>query len=295
MVFIWPPLKNPFKLRVLIPSSNLEISSTLREKTEFIGRIARAAAIFKVDELVVLDDSPENTPIFIAILKYLLTSPYLRKKLIPLTKELRYAGLLPPLNIVTHNPENKQLSLGDLREGLVKVSWGRGAKVFIGAKEDCILRCKRKISPNERVIVRVININPLRCEEVSPSEIPEYTGFKVSSINTERINKILKGVIIITSKQGRELGKGLLKAIESDIAEKGEITILFGNSFFDFDEILVKIAADKRSSVIENIKYRVNSIPGQGVLSVRTDEALTATLAIFNSYLRMGRRFKGKT
>jgi predicted SPOUT superfamily RNA methylase MTH1 len=293
MVFIWPPLKNPFELRVLIPSSNLDIYPTLREKTEFIGRIARAAAIFKVDELIILDDSPENTPIFIMALKYLLTAPYLRKKLIPLTKELRYVGLLPPLNIVTHNPENRQLSLGDLREGLVKVSWGSRAKVFIGAKEDCILRSERKISPNERVIVRVINVNPLRCKEVRPSEIPEYIGFKVSSIDAKRVHKVLKGVVIITSKQGRELGKGLLKAIESDLAEKGGITILFGNSSFDFDEILARTTADKRSSI--NVEYKVNSIPGQGVLSVMTDEALMATLAIFNSYLRMGRRFKGKT
>ncbi len=295
MVFKWPPLKNPFKLRVVIPSSNLGIYSTLREKTEFIGRIARASATFKIEELTILNDSPENTPIFIMVLRYLLTAPYLRKKLIPLTKELRYAGLLPPLSIVTHNPGNKELSLGDLREGLVKVSWGSKAKVFIGVRESCLTKSERRISPNERILVRIVNINPLRCREVRPSEIPEYTGFEVSSVDAKEIHKVLRGVVILTSKQGKELGKGLLRAIENDIAKKNEATFLFGNSFLDFDEIFASSMRKENKQSNIDVDYKINSIPGQGVLTVRTDEALTATLAIFNFYFQARGRSKGKT
>lgn len=106
------------------------------------GRIARALAVFSVDEIVIYDDSPpESRPRavdqdrytgdidpchFIAhVLSYLETPPFMRKALFPLHDNLAKAGLLPSLDMPHHPHKDEWLPY---REGFTVKGRPEGGK-----------------------------------------------------------------------------------------------------------------------------------------------------------------------
>lgn len=288
MVFNWPPKKRSFKLNVVIPSSNLRVYPTFREKTEFVGRIARALATYRVNNVIIVNDegpSGKDSSSFMGIvLSYLMVPPYLRKKLVPLTKELRFAGLLPPINVFVHNPENRFPVANELREGVVTKSWGTRARVFIGHREGCATDSPRIMRPGERILVRVISTDPLRCREEDPEKVTEYVGYRVYEVTEVNglpsfLSRIGAGITVLTTKNGETISGRVAKALLKDVWEAGALTLLFGNPSEDFDRL---IPGQVRQSL--QIRYRLNFIPGQGVLSVRTDEALHSVLAVINVF-----------
>ncbi|CAO3689661.1 unnamed protein product [Rhizopus stolonifer] len=73
-----------------------------------------------VDEVVIYEDkvpqSKINSSLFLArIFQYMETPPYLRKALVPISPDLRFAGLLSPLD-VPHHPGKDEMTL--YREGV---------------------------------------------------------------------------------------------------------------------------------------------------------------------------------
>ena len=114
------------KLAIAIPASVISDTPHLREKTSKIGLIGRAAAIFRVDEIIVYPDNPKANQVrdldFISLLlNYLETPQYLRKRLFKLEPSLQFAGILPPLR-TPHHPvsgKTRDLKVGEYREGLV--------------------------------------------------------------------------------------------------------------------------------------------------------------------------------
>lgn len=101
---------------------NLYSAQTPELQTLLVGQIARALAVFCVDEVVIFDDGQTATSnsnvdetqdnsytgytdpnYFLAhILAYLETPPYLRKQLFPMHPDLRFAGSLPSLDMPHH-------------------------------------------------------------------------------------------------------------------------------------------------------------------------------------------------
>ncbi len=74
------------KLAVAIPAPVVSDTPHLREKTSKIGLIGRAAAIFRVDEIVVYVDNPKvnqraDVDLIATLLEYMETPQYLRKRL----------------------------------------------------------------------------------------------------------------------------------------------------------------------------------------------------------------------
>lgn len=106
------------------------------QKTFLAGTIARALAVFSVDEVVIFDDDNPPRPgrifddlttdeytatkdpsHFLAhLLSYLETPPHLRKHLFPMHPNLRTAGTLPSLDM-PHHPRADEWC--DYREGVV--------------------------------------------------------------------------------------------------------------------------------------------------------------------------------
>jgi predicted SPOUT superfamily RNA methylase MTH1 len=106
------------------------------QKTFLAGMIARALAVFSVDEVVIFDDDNRPRPSrifddantdeytatkhpshFLAhILSYVETPPYLRKYLFPMHPNLRTAGTLPSLDMPHHCRADEWC---DYREGVV--------------------------------------------------------------------------------------------------------------------------------------------------------------------------------
>jgi len=90
------------ELSIAIPASLISDVPHLREKTNRIGMIGRALAIFRVDEVIIyLDRTNENqqhdAELISTILSYMETPQYLRKRLFPIMSSLKYASVLPPL------------------------------------------------------------------------------------------------------------------------------------------------------------------------------------------------------
>ena len=104
----------------------------------FHCQIARVAAVFNVDEVVVVDDSRDAgegrigaaAALFARVLQYLETPQYLRKALVPVHPDLKFAGALPPLDAPHHL---RATEWGPFREGVVLGSAsGAGSTVDVG-------------------------------------------------------------------------------------------------------------------------------------------------------------------
>ncbi|MCX8184293.1 MAG: putative RNA uridine N3 methyltransferase [Sulfolobales archaeon] len=277
-MFKWPPPRRRTSIAVVIPSSNLSLYRDLRLKTRVIGEIARALSVFRVSALGVFrdpDSASGDHRLLLKISKYMLVPPYLRVKTYSLDRDLRFVGLLPPLAIYPHNPENRPIAAGDIRFGLIVSELGL---VDVGFEKLCRLVEARHVRPGKIVLVRVNSVDPLICSEILDSHI--YTGYNVVNIpNWKKLRRFLKthDFVINTSKKGRPLNHILER---EDFLQKlrntRSICLLFGNPEKDFDELI---------EVDLKIDITVNFIPHQGTLTVRTYEALISTLTILNTLL----------
>lgn len=104
-----PEGAEPPTVSIAVAGSIIDNTQSLQLATALAGQIARAAAIFRVDEVVAFDDGEpgpgrgrrwrgegggESGGAFLArVLQYLETPQYLRKALIPMHPDLRYAGV----------------------------------------------------------------------------------------------------------------------------------------------------------------------------------------------------------
>ena len=71
--------KRKVKLTIAIPASIVAEFKGLREKTEIIGRLARSAAVFRVEEIVIYPNEPNEAQLVKTLLSYVETPRYLRK------------------------------------------------------------------------------------------------------------------------------------------------------------------------------------------------------------------------
>ncbi len=67
------PSRRGIRLSVAVPASLVSEYVNLRDKTEVIGRLARSAAIFRVDEIVIYPDQPDESSLIKLILGYIET------------------------------------------------------------------------------------------------------------------------------------------------------------------------------------------------------------------------------
>src|SRR5881628_899858 len=101
------PPRRPQRLSVALPASFTRDIPHLREKTGRVGIIARALAIFRVDEVVVYNDgndriSKQEGRLFEKLLVYQETPQYMRRELFTRDPDLQFAGTLPPLRLPSH-------------------------------------------------------------------------------------------------------------------------------------------------------------------------------------------------
>src|SRR3972149_246211 len=136
------------KLAIAIPASVISDTPHLREKTSKIGLIGRAAATFRVDEIIVYPDGAGNdkqrreADLIATLLEYMETPQYLRKRLFKLDPRLQFAGILPPLR-TPHHPligKSEDLNVGEYREGVTLAKTKEGSLVDIGVEHPALLR-----------------------------------------------------------------------------------------------------------------------------------------------------------
>ena len=203
---------NKKKLAIAIPASVISDTPHLREKTSKIGLIGRAAAIFRVDEIIVYPDNIKvnqgrEIDLIATLLAYMETPQYLRKRLLKLEPRLQFAGILPPLR-TPHHPLNKKarnLKAGEYREGVVLSETREGLLVDIGVERPALLR-EKQFAVDRRVTLQIVKVGEqIEVQAVSRDEVPVYWGYAVSA-ERRSFGKLVKNgkfdLTIATSKFG---------------------------------------------------------------------------------------------
>ena len=266
------------KLSVAIPESALSDESLKIDKTRKISILARACSIFKIDTIYVYQDGgnyKQDGNLLVMILKYLETPQFLRRRLFPKMNDLKFAGVLQPLKIPSHNtPANsKKIVRGDVREGIIVSVKG---KKFVDVGINQLIQFYGRTSMGKRITVQFKEGYPkLSIKEIEKSEAPSYWGYAVKErANLYSILSEWKGSIIITSRKGKTATKEQLsKYTQSD----EPVLVAFGSPEKGIHEIL-----GGKMKNVQNAKS-LNFFPNQATETVRLEEALLGTLAIINA------------
>jgi methyltransferase len=277
------------KLSIAIPASTISDTPHLREKTAKLGLIGRAAAIFRVDEIIVYPDCPKvdqrrDLDFMALLLNYLETPQYLRKQLFKLEPDLEYAGILPPLR-TPHHPlsgKTKHLKVGEYREGVVLSETKEGLVVDIGVQQPALLR-QKQFAVGDRLTMQVVNIGKqIDVQTVSREAVPQYWGYRV------RVEQRSFGQLAVEAGFDLRIATARIGDNFKDVVDK--ISEAWGNSqrvlvaFGAPSRGLHEIVQDEGLNLTALADFTVNMIPGQGTVTVRTEEALFASLAILNMH-----------
>jgi predicted SPOUT superfamily RNA methylase MTH1 len=282
------PLKRPFNFAIAIPASLTSDIPHLREKTFRIGLIARAAAIFRVDEIVVYPDMPSvnqasDIKLIQTILSYMETPQYLRKRLFKILPELQYAGALPPLRTPHHPTANKtkNLAIGEYREGVVLSQSKQSSLIDIGVEEPALVQGATR-SINTRVTVKIAELNEQpKAVFVDPEEIKIYWGYKVSISNIpfrQLLRKRQFDLVIATSRKGKPVTT-VLDVLSETLRSSRKVLVAFGAPTQGLPEITLR----EHVKLDDVVDFVVNTVPNQATETVRTEEAVYVTLSILNA------------
>ena len=281
---------------IALPGSILASVPSDELKTYVVGQVARAAAIFNINELIIFNESsnPHSTTardinsMFVSVLQYLETPQYLRKLLFPKHTDLQHVGILHPLNCPHHM---KQDEWSEYREGVVldrpsKKKKQVGSYVNVGLTKDA--RVDMCLQPGVRVTVKLQDLEVSRDEHkhyrgsvvspLEPSDRGTYWGYAVryaesfSSVFSESSYSQQYDLIIGTSDKGGDIRSVVFP-------EKfRHCLIVFGG----LAGLEASLEGDDELAV-ENVKllfdFYLNCCPRQGCKTIRTEEAIFITLS----------------
>ncbi|CAM8911846.1 unnamed protein product [Rhodiola kirilowii] len=156
---------------IAVAGSIIDNAQSLELATSLASQIARAATIFRIDEVVVFNskstsaDESEFTlettgedsgaAFLIRVLRYLETPQYLRRALFPMHNSLRFVGMLPPLDAPHHLRKHEW---APYREGVTlseKPSNSHGTLVDVGLHKAIVI--DKLLEPGVRVTVAMGN------------------------------------------------------------------------------------------------------------------------------------------
>jgi predicted SPOUT superfamily RNA methylase MTH1 len=277
----------------LVPSSLVREARDKREATRKLGYVARAATVFRIDRLVVFPDSAGERRwgggFVRTVLAYAATPPYLRKEVWGRRDELEYVGVLPPLRAVTQTGSGSNGS-GSLRQGIVTEVGSDGrVRVNCGLQHpiSLVVPSNMTVDEGERVTIRVSSREPLRARIID-EPLP---GISVERAELDTvIARPDAGLRIASSRYGEELTTSRLGDLHSQL--NGEYTVAFGAPERGLPEILGVDrdtvnnidASDETNDEPDRSRFDLwlNTVPNQGSETVRTEEAMFATLACLN-------------
>ncbi|KAK0730078.1 putative RNA methyltransferase [Lasiosphaeris hirsuta] len=295
-----PTVPREWTVSVAIPTSIITDCVTREQRTTYAGRVARALAVFAVDEIIVYDDSPmhqrphnvdedaftgDTDPAHFLehLLTYLETPPFMRKTLFPLHPNLRSQGLLPSLDMPHHPHKDEWLPY---REGMTlegQAKGGKGTLVDIGMPNTVTI--SESIPPRTRVTLKMPDDGTSAPEPVHPAaprtEAGYFWGFSVrkaitlSNVFTQSPYEEGYDISIGTSERGIPLSKAFPDHKETNFTH---LLIVFGGprgleyaAMNDPELAELGIAGARTRELFDNW---VNILPNQGSRTIRTDEAM---------------------
>jgi methyltransferase len=257
---------------VSIPDTILEEQESLREKTAKLGQVARYCSLFGVDAIRVFHDprGRGESSFIKRVLEFLETPQYLRRRLFPLSEDLRFAGLLPPLRIPSHKAKVPlgRLQAGEFREGVVLAD---GFSVDAGLDVSVTLR--KKETPQKRITLRISSASNSRVEgtPVDRRDVTTYWGYSVEVSGTgSLLADPAFPLKVATSRHGDPVAR-VARGLRKDLQGSGAVMLLFGSPSRGLFETVGK---DLRSKV----SYVVNLFPEQNVVTARSEEAILSAL-----------------
>ncbi len=277
-------MKRRNSITIAVPASMVSEIHGLRDKTAVLGQLGRAAAIYRVDQIIIYRDQPDESLTMKYILGYLETPQYLRKHLFEVRPELQYAGTLPPLRAPHHTPEEKlsEIKIGDFREGVVLGGSDFSYNVDVGLNVPMKVRGKPP-TKGSRIITEVMQVEPeLSGRSVKKKDVPEYWGYDLRG-SKGRLSDLAHSpewdLTIATSRIGEDI-ISVKDRLESDLSKAEKTLIVFGSYKEGVGEMIRK--EGRRAEEI--FDYILNTVPNQGTATVRTEEAVMSTLAILNIF-----------
>jgi predicted SPOUT superfamily RNA methylase MTH1 len=280
------------KITIAIPASIISDTPHLREKTSKIGLIARTAAIFKIHQIIIYPDDhrinqTQDLNLIEKLLNYIETPQYLRKNLFKIEPDLQYAGILPPLR-TPHHPtsgKNRDLRVGEYREGIVLNQTKEGLIVDIGVQRTALLR-ERHFVVGTRLTVQVIKSGDrIEVQIVNRDDVSSYWGFRVK-IENQTFGHMLQTEqfdLIISTARIADNFIDIADKIAQQWNKSERVLIAFGAPSRGLHEI-----AKNEGLRIEKISdFVINTIPKQGTATVRTEEAILISLALFNVHFNL--------
>ncbi|KAJ6643749.1 putative methyltransferase C9orf114 like [Pseudolycoriella hygida] len=309
------PSKPVSTVSIAVPGSILDNAQSQELRTYLAGQVARAACIFKVDEVIVFDDYGLTSSLskrsrvdeinedgeqirhccvqFARILQYLECPQYLRKFFFPLHKDLKLSGLLNPLDAPHHLRQQNDFIY---REGVVTnkpPKDTKGSYVNIGLLNDCLV--DKILQVGLRVTVKLAASQDLKSRKlkgviVSPSEPRNETG--VYWGYTVRIAKSLSDIFLKSPyENGYDLTIGTsdkgesIYTVEKDSLTYNHALIVYGGlqgleSAAENDD---KLNVEDPSLLFD---HYLNAVPCQGSRTIRTEEAILISLASLQDKLQ---------
>ncbi|WP_336024573.1 RNA methyltransferase [Halobellus salinisoli] len=269
-------------LTVLVPSSLVREAEDKREATRKLGYVARAATVFRADRLAVFPDREGERrwggEFVETVLRYAATPPHLRKEVWGKRDELEYVGILPPLRVPSMTGSESDGS-GSLTQGIVtEVGPDGRVRVNCGLQHPVSLLVppSMEVQQGARVAIRISSREPVRARIVD-EPVP---GFDVSRMDLEEaLGRADAGVTIATSRFGEALTTTRLPQLASRVEREGA-TVAFGSPGRGLPAILgVDVEDAVEPADGPGFDLWLNTIPRQGSETVRTEEAMFASLA----------------
>jgi predicted SPOUT superfamily RNA methylase MTH1 len=283
-------------LSVALPGSIIANAKSHDQKTSLAGTIARALAVFCVDEVIIFNDEPPQADAqqpqgneytafsdschFLAhILSYLETPAYLRKSLFPMHPNLRTAGTLPSLDMPHHLRAGEWCAY---REGITVSTANGTTSVDIGLPQKRLVE-DLEIPPNTRVTLKLQKAD--FAEAVAPTEPREAEGYywgytvrrceSLSAVFTECPFDGGYSISVGTSERGMPLSD--VSGLGVSQTEAHTLLVLGGVAGLETaakNDVGLQRAGIKSSTVGELFDHWVNVCPGQGSRTIRTEEAV---------------------
>ncbi|CAH1764841.1 11737_t:CDS:2 [Entrophospora sp. SA101] len=264
------PSKKSFTISIALPGSIIDNAQTPELKSYL------AVVIFNEGLNLTNSDPNESSNIFLArILQYLETPQYLRKDLFPVHKDLKYAGLLNPLDCPHHVRQEEK---SQYREGVVidtKPKGMEGALVNAGLKKNVLI--DQQINPGVRVTLDMGDYTVVKNAKVvspkTPSENGIYWGYQIRLANS--ISKVFTespypdgyDISIGTSERGK-----IVDEVINELPEFKHLLIVFGGlsgleMVIDKDKDL-ECAGEEADALFD---LWINTCPNQGSRTIRTE------------------------
>jgi len=253
------------------------------------AQLARAATIFRVDRILIyLDEISKSSfrcqSLMSKHLRYLALPQYLRRRVFPRDASLKYVGVMPPLRAPSHSVPRKlsECKPGDLRVGfLVK----HGNSLVLEAGLERPLTVQGTVArPGEVVLTRILDPERAMCEIINKERVKIYLNYEVTTPRKRLGELLLKRTDSCLKVGTSRLGAPVFD-VERDLMAKvrtsKHILIVFGSP----KEGLHQILAKEGYRCDDLFDFILNTTPLQGVVTIRTEEAVMISLAILNKIL----------